>query len=341
MTVRDETGALRGVSRLESSKWRINTAGARRVSIAFDYAARSAPGWNRAAIADRFAFFTGTELFLEAQGRRAMPATVCFVAPSGRRIASAPQETDDPALFRAVDYDALVDSPTVLGSFDVMRFELDGKPHDFVTIPAGSYDRENVHWFVGRAADVMRTQRPIFGSLPYDKYLFFWFSPVTEYTGGNLEHANSSVYSGSSVLADTDLGSVAHEFSHLWNVKRIRPAEMRPYDYSHVPAVPTLWVSEGITTYYERLTLYRAGISQVSVPADGAGADGARLRPAFNPVTAFLVGRNDSTPWEVTPSQVNALLAAWSIDWIAGPTADVVADALRDRSCLVVRPEAH
>ena len=54
-----------------------------------------------------------------------------------------------------------------------------------------------------------------------------------------------------------------------------------------------------------------------------------------------LVGRNDSTPWEVTPSQVNALLAAWSLDWIAGPTADVVADALRDRSCLVVRPEAH
>lgn len=54
-----------------------------------------------------------------------------------------------------------------------------------------------------------------------------------------------------------------------------------------------------------------------------------------------LVGRNDSTPWEVTPSQVNALLAAWSLDWIAGPTADVVADAIRDRSRLVRRPAAH
>lgn len=288
LTARDAAGAARQVSTVRFSTWRIDTAGSDRITVAFDYAARSSPGWNRAAVTNRFAFFTGTELFLEAVGLRGTKATVRFVVPPGWKIASQLRETADPLVYDADDYDALADAPTVLGSFDAVQFELDGKRHDFVTVPAGSYDPQNVTWFVGRAAEVMRTQRDLFGSLPYDKYVFFYFSPVTGYTGGNLEHASSSIYSGPDVLGELDLGSVTHEFFHLWNVKRIRPAEMWPYDYSRVPTVPTLWVSEGITTYYERLTLYRAGIAHVSLPSEGAGADGARLRPGYDPESAFL-----------------------------------------------------
>ena len=102
-------------------------------------------------------------------------------------IASSLRETADSSTFTAANYDELVDAPTVLGSFDRVRFEVDGKPHFVVTIPAGGYSAANVAAFVQMLPKIIRAERAIFGSLPYDKYVFFYFSPTTEFAGGALE----------------------------------------------------------------------------------------------------------------------------------------------------------
>ena len=218
----------------------------------------------QAKIADDFAFFTGTQLFLEPVGHRAAPSTVRFRVPAGWKIVSALNETKDPHVFTAPDYDALVDAPTEMGNFDVTRFEVEGKPHYFVATPAGAFNAEKSRQFTSMFDKFARAQGAIFGGLPYEKYVaFYFFMPAESNAAGAVEHANSYVAfapPGEVATPDMILGTAAHEFFHLWNVKRFRPAEMWPYDYSREQETPLLWVSEGFTNYYTNVSLLRSGL---------------------------------------------------------------------------------
>jgi predicted metalloprotease with PDZ domain len=104
----------------------------------------------------------------------------------------------------------------------------------------------------------------MFGGLPYEKYVYFYFfSPPESNASGALEHLNSHVaFAPPGRFADPEnlIGTAAHEYFHTWNVKRIRPAEMWPYDYSRENETPLLWVSEGFTNYYGAMATYRAGV---------------------------------------------------------------------------------
>jgi predicted metalloprotease with PDZ domain len=199
-----------------------------------------------------------------AGGHRASPSTVRVVVPGGWKIISALRETADPALFTAPDYDTLVDAPTEAGRFDVTRFEVEGKPHYFVATPAGTFSQEKAQSFTGMLARVASAQSAIFGGLPYEKYVYFYFfAPPESNASGALEHANSHVSfapPGEQAQPEQLIGTASHEFFHLWNVKRIRPAEMWPYDYSRENETPLLWVSEGFTNYYGNVATYRAGL---------------------------------------------------------------------------------
>jgi predicted metalloprotease with PDZ domain len=241
--------------------WRVTTNGAREVLIDFDYFA-NVLALNQAKVTNDYAFFTGTELFLEAVGRRASPSSVRFKIPAGWQIASALKETSDPSVFTAPDYDTLVDSPTELGRFDVTRFEVEGKPHYFVSNPAGAYPQEKRERLAVMLAKIVEAERAVFNDLPYEKYVYFYFfAPSESNASGGLEHNNSHVVIGmrSRDPEPEGLTSIAaHEFFHLWNVKRLRPAEMFPYDYSRDQETPSLWVSEGFTNYYGELARYRA-----------------------------------------------------------------------------------
>ncbi|MCA1815274.1 MAG: PDZ domain-containing protein [Acidobacteria bacterium] len=242
--------------------WRVETGGAREIKVEFDYFA-NVLALNQAKITDDFAFFTGTQLFLEPAGHRAAPYTVRLKVPAGWQIVSALKETNDREVFTAPDYDTLVDSPTEAGRFDVTRFEVEGKPHLFVSTPAGAYPQEKRERLAQMLARVASAQSAIFGGLPYEKYIYFYFFARAESNaGGALEHNNSHVAFGRSPqAAPEDLtGTASHEFFHLWNVKRIRPAEMFPYDYSRENETPSLWVSEGFTNYYGSLATYRASL---------------------------------------------------------------------------------
>ncbi|MSU64445.1 MAG: M61 family peptidase [Pedosphaera sp.] len=200
------------------------------------------------------------------EGHRKSASTVHFVFPAEWNIISALKETSDPGTFTAPDYDTLVDAPALMGHFDVTRFEVEGKPHYFAATPVGAFSTENAKKLTDVLGKAAVSESAIFGGLPYDKYVYFYFIlPAEEKTGegGALEHLNSHVafVPAGDFPMEPVAWTAAHEFFHLWNVKRIRPVEMWPYDYRRENATPLLWVSEGFSNYYANRTLLAIGLN--------------------------------------------------------------------------------
>ncbi len=243
--------------------WNVETKGVKEIKIEYDYYA-DVLALNQAKIAKDFAFFTGIELFLQPEGHRDAPSKIHFQIPQSWKLISALKETTDPLTFTAENYDVLVDAPVEMGNFDVSKFDVDGKPHYFVASPAGTFNAEKTKSFTEMLGKVAHVEGQIFGELPYEKYVHFYFFAAPESNAsGALEHLNSFVAfapPGDIAKPENLIGTAAHEFFHLWNVKRIRPVEMFPYDYSRENETPLLWVSEGFTNYYGSLTTYRAGL---------------------------------------------------------------------------------
>ena len=298
--ITDAKGARLPHTMIRKQTWSVDTKGLDQIKVEFDYRADTL-ALNQAKITRDFAFFTGTALFLMAGEQRMNPSTVRFIVPAGWKIISALKETSDPMTFTAPDYDTLVDAPTQMGNFDLTRFEVEGKPHYFVSTPAGSFSADKSKRFVEMLAKVATAQRAIFGDLPYDKYVYFYFfAPPESNAGGALEHLNSHVLfapPGEFATPEGMIGTASHEFFHLWNVKRIRPAEMWPYDYSRENETPLLWVSEGFTNYYGSLAVYRAGLrskeqflESVSGAISGVESNEARayISPANSSVSTWL-----------------------------------------------------
>ena len=298
--ITDEKGALLPHTMKRKQTWSVDTKGRNQIKAEFDYRADTL-ALNQAKITKDFAFFTGVQLFLLAEGHRESPSTVRFIIPQGWKIISALNETIDPLTFSAPDYDTLVDAPTQLGRYDLWRFEVEGKPHYFVSTPAAAFSSDKAQKFVSMLAKVFAAQSAIFGGLPYDKYVcFYFFAQPESNAGGALEHLNSFVSfapPGHIAQPENLIGTASHEFFHLWNVKRIRPTEMWPYDYSRENETPLLWVSEGFTNYYGNIGVYRAGIinkkaflDRVGEAISGVESNEARayISPAASSVSTWL-----------------------------------------------------
>jgi len=297
-------------AQVRKQTWRIDTKGISRVTVEFDYLANVLSA-NQARIAPDYAFFTGTQLFLLPEGHRSRPSVVRFDVPSGWRIASGLDETADPTVFTAPEYDTLVDQPTLMGQFEVTRFMVEGKPHDFVANPAGVFSAEKTRTLIGHLTKLAETQGRIFGGLPYKKFVYFYFFRAAEASCSVLEHQNSFVAlwnPDALPLPDDMVGQASHEFFHVWNVKRIRPVQMWPYDYSRENETPLLWVSEGFTSYYTGLVLFRAGLRGAQgFVGDAAraigeveGNEARRYISAADSSTSTWLGYNSPPPFSVS-----------------------------------------
>lgn len=164
--------------------------------------------------------------------------------------------------FYATDFDVLYDSPLLTGNLEVLpSFTIKGIPHNFIGYNLGSFDRKQ---FMEDLQKIVQSGIDIIGDIPYTHYTFLAIGPGR----GGIEHLNSSSLSFSggegfdSPEARKRLYSfIAHEYFHHYNVKRIRPIELGPFDYTKANNTKLLWVSEGFTVYYEYLMLRRAGLT--------------------------------------------------------------------------------
>jgi hypothetical protein len=169
---------------------------------------------------------------------------------------------DAPEHYRAADFDTLADSPIVAGNPLVHQFDVDGRAHAVVQIgDVGGFDGARA------AADlkkIVEAHRKLWGELPYRDYKFLLaFRPG----GGGLEHKDSTLATTRATVMQTPtsyltwLNFISHEYCHAFNVKRLRPIELGPFDYEQEPHTPSLWISEGFTSYFGELAVRRAGLS--------------------------------------------------------------------------------
>jgi predicted metalloprotease with PDZ domain len=225
-------------------------------------AAAAAPN-NRNFLTARGGLFDGPLTFAYVEGGERLPAHVRLELPATWRTATGLTPTGDPRTFFARGYDALVDSPVLAGPADALRvwaFAVDGVPHRvayWAQPGAAAFDTAR---FVATAERAVGAARAVMGELPYRDYTFLF----VDGTGGGLEHLNSTTIGAraASLARDpTAAASVtAHEFWHLWNVKRLRPAELGPFDYQRAVRTPSLWWSEGVTDFFADEILRRAGL---------------------------------------------------------------------------------
>jgi predicted metalloprotease with PDZ domain len=212
-----------------------------------------------------FASLNGAPTFMTLVDLSPRPHEVTInMPPAWRRAMTALAPMAGAAnRFVAPDYDTLVDSPILLGNPQVNEFTVDGKPHFLATIGGDNGIFDNAR----AAADFERlveANRRFWGSLPYDRYLTI--NILTEVASGGLEHKDSTVLIVNRWVGRTEaayqgwLELLSHEHFHVWNVKRLRPVELGPFDYENEVYTPSLWIAEGITEYYSHLILHRAGL---------------------------------------------------------------------------------
>src|SRR5438309_1300683 len=253
--------------RADKDTWRVATGRSDRVTVEFDYSSDTIDLSIARTVQD-FAQFLGTNLFMFEEGQWARPAEVRFRLPAGWQVTTALKGPTN-GVYRAGDYHELADAMTFVGRYSLDSLQADGKWIRIALWPASDYTpavARNLRYGIAKMAPV---QNRIMGEAPYDGYTIFFnviHGPVD--FGGGLEHSSSqydimpaeSFADPAGNLGDFIYPLLSHEFFHLWNVKRIRPAEMWPYDYHGEQYTPLLWWSEGVTDYYADLTNLRSGL---------------------------------------------------------------------------------
>lgn len=212
-------------------------------------------------------FFTGAALFFYLPGFENLDLTLTVIPPQPDwAIATALPEkeknqTTGAKTFYAKNFDTLVDSPVEVGLHKDYAFEAEGKPHHFVVWGQSNLDAAQL---VKDTQKIIATEAALFGELPYDDYWFILHTSNQNF--GGLEHKDSCVlnYDRFSFRDPENyqqfLQLVAHEFFHLWNIKRIRPIALEKFNYDRENYTPSLWFSEGTTSYYDLLIPLRAGL---------------------------------------------------------------------------------
>lgn len=248
-------------SKTNKNTWRIVAKGAREIVVRYSlYANELTVRTNE--LNDRHAFWNNAATLMYVDGFLGAPSIV-RVRPFGDwQVATGlPRVATETNAFRAANFDVLYDSPFLASRHTVIPFQVRGIEHRFVIDGTGNFDAEQLRADVPK---IVEAAAALFGDLPYDNYTFMLMTHPT--ARGGLEHLNSTALIWrrfdfrSAPRYKEFLSLVAHEFFHLWNVKRIRPDALGPFDYTAENYTRLLWVAEGFTSYYETLLLRRAGI---------------------------------------------------------------------------------
>jgi predicted metalloprotease with PDZ domain len=269
LTAATPDGTRLPARKLDKDTWRIQADGAETVVVRYDLYARTLSvrgNW----VEPDFAMLNGAPTYLLREDREG-PLDVRLERPDAwpeHATALPPHPGGEAHRFRATDVDQLLDSPIVLGDLEIWSFSVEDPSEPGRTVPhrlvhagdTGPWDGE------GTAADVAaltREQVRFWGGIPYRSYSYL---NVIAEAGGGLEHQASTLMLTRRHASRTRaqrlrwLGLVSHEFFHTWNVKRLRPVELGPFAYDREVYTRSLWIAEGLTSYYDDLLLVRAGL---------------------------------------------------------------------------------
>lgn len=258
------SGAVLPVHKTRKNRWAVDAPRTGRVTLTYRVYAHERAGrldW----VESSFALINGAPTFITLVERAHRPHEVLLALPADwqKSVTSMPSAGDGAAHhYVAADYDELVDSPIVAGNPQVREFVVLGKSHFLVNV--GDSTLWNTDRSVADLGKLVVAEQRMWGVLPYAKYVFFNFL-VDSYDG--IEHKGSTVLLAKRTSTQSDaayhdwIGLAAHEFTHAWNVKRLRPVELGPFDYENENYTKSLWIAEGLTDYYSWLLPPRAGLA--------------------------------------------------------------------------------
>ncbi len=310
----DETGRALGVTHTRGDSWALSVGGAKTVTVRYSRPVdRTTARLGMFASAGPAIHFTGPSTYLYVVGRTQEPCSVAFDA---KRVATGLVKQGD--RYPAKTYDELADATVTFGEFTESTYKVRGKDH-VLALRGDTLD-------VGRATRIARfvstAETDFFGGAPYERYVWHvMVAPMGDNAGG-VEHLNGTDIFLGSTPGPNALRGMAHEFFHLWNVKRIRSRELGPFDYTTLPRSGALWWLEGVTDYYASLLPFRYGAWEADrFLGDATGAiRRVRSNAARLAVSPFESG--DRTP-ESTSNSSGYRVDYYPTGWLLGLMFDV------------------
>jgi predicted metalloprotease with PDZ domain len=266
--------------KLGKNHWQIETADASEITVHYRvFANELSVRTNH--LDTTHGYFNGAALFffIPEFEQQLIRVTIVPPKPNWHVTTPLPSVPGEANTFEAKDFDTLVDSPFEIGSQRLYDFEVLGKPHQLAIWGQGNADPERI---IEDTKKIIEVEAQLFGGLPYERYIFLLHLAATGF--GGLEHkdACSLIYPRFGFRAKDKYNRfiqlVAHEFFHLWNVKRIRPKALEKFDYEHENYTTCLWFCEGTTSYYDLVIPQRADIYDAKAFLEGLSKEITQLQ---------------------------------------------------------------
>ncbi len=260
------SGEIAKTSKVSKDEWVIETEGSTTVEIryrvyAFEFTV------DTSYLDNLHGIINGASVFVYVEGMQKLEGVLEVIPINGWKNVSTGLAKISETSFEFVfpNYDILIDSPLEIGNQRIHKFDLNGIRYEVSIYSAGKFDQDS---FVSDIRRIVKTTEMVFKDIPYNRYVFI-VDFMNDNLFGGLEHLNSTHCIAPLLRLDPpqeyhqSLSLFSHEFFHAWNVKRMRPVGLGPFDYSKEAYTKSLWISEGVTSYYDDLLVRQAQIYTV------------------------------------------------------------------------------
>ena len=256
--------ATRPVTRVNDQTWSVSPLGATHLTVSYKVFGNDLSG-TFSQLDTRHANYNGGSIFMYIVGHKPDPVKLQINAPAGWKIVNGRTERPGQTEWQFPNWDIMIDTPTEIApNWTLDDFDVNGKKYHVMVHSFGPEGGKRAA-LVKDIEKIVRAEVGMWGAPEFQEYTFLIHFAADDHSGDGMEHLTSTQIIQPGALADPGtyegtLGTVAHEFFHVWNVKRLRPAELGPWDFTRPLATRGMWIAEGFTNYYGRLMLHRAGI---------------------------------------------------------------------------------
>ena len=250
--------------KIDTQTWRVQTRGNRTFNVAYKVFGNDLSG-TYAQLDGTHGNFNGGEIFMYVVGHKRDAVDLRIQKPSGWRAINGSSETLDQAEWKYPNYEVLIDNPTEIGpDWTVDEFTTGGKKYRVVVHSRGPEGGQRPA-LVRDLRRIVEAEVEMWGPPDFDRYTFLYHFASDNKSFDGMEHLVSTQIINGGNLGDPGvlgrmLEDSAHEFFHVWNVKRLRPAALGPWDWTRPANTKSLWIAEGLTQYYGNLMMRRAGL---------------------------------------------------------------------------------
>ena len=252
------------VNRVDDQTWRVATMNTHRLTIRYKVFGNDLSG-TFSQLDSRHANYNGGSIFMYVVNHKPDPVRLEINPPAGWRIVNGRMTSMDQREWQFPNWDILTDTPTEIAPDSTLdEFQVDGKLYRVMVHSFGDEGGKRAA-LVRDIEKIVRAETAMWGPPEFDSYTFLIHFAADDHSGDGMEHLTSTQIIEPGALGETNvygetLDTVAHEFFHVWNVKRLRPVELGPWDFTRPANTRGLWIAEGFTNYYGHLMMRRAGI---------------------------------------------------------------------------------